>query len=190
MTAPRASVQVVGAQVIAQVSLVAVLPFLTRTYSTTDIGYFQLAMAVAMTAQPLATLRSEFAVPSLVTDSAVRRLVRTGLLVLSIVVLVGCCLSALLARSHAGPAQVALMAALMLAGLGWTAIDNAVLIRSGDTGRLAVAQPPRRSYCSRCPTDHGFRWRRGGVPGGVGPRGAGRGDRGHPAIAPRARHEA
>ena len=138
MTAPRASVQVVGAQVIAQVSLVAVLPFLTRTYSTTDIGYFQLAMAVAMTAQPLATLRSEFAVPSLVTDSAVRRLVRTGLLVLSIVVLVGCCLSALLARSHAGPAQVALMAALMLAGLGWTAIDNAVLIRSGDTGRLAV----------------------------------------------------
>ena len=66
MTAPRASVQVVGAQVIAQVSLVAVLPFLTRTYSTTDIGYFQLAMAVAMTAQPLATpsQRVRRAVPS------------------------------------------------------------------------------------------------------------------------------
>ena len=138
MTTRRASLHVVGAQVIAQVSLVAVLPFLTRAYSTAEIGYFQLAMAVAMTAQPLATLRSEFAVPSLVTDSAVRRLVRTSLLVLAAVVLGTGVLSALLVRSHSGSAQVAGMSALMLAGLGWTAIDNAVLIRCGDTGRLAV----------------------------------------------------
>ena len=138
MTTRRASLHVVGAQVIAQVSLVAVLPFLTRAYSTAEIGYFQLAMAVAMTAQPLATLRSEFAVPSLVTDSAVRRLVRTSLLVLAAVVLGTGVLSALLVRSHSGSAQVAGMSALMLAGLGWTAIDNAVLIRCGDAGRLAV----------------------------------------------------
>lgn len=138
-SARRKTMAVVLAQAIAQLSLVVVLPVITRAFPVADVGYYQVAMAIAMTLQPLATLRVEFAIPSLSRERNVRRLIRKATLSLLI-------LSTGLA-GIAGIYQVMkqnsialtlLMSAVMLAGFGWTAIDNSKLIREAQLGRLAA----------------------------------------------------
>lgn len=130
---------IVLSQAVAQLALILVLPVLTRSYSVAEIGLFQVAMAVAMTLQPLATLRSEFAIPSMRFDATASQLVRRGYTATS---LLGFLLFVIAAGAYligTRPMSVALlMAGTLILGYAWTAIDNAKLIRANETRRLAL----------------------------------------------------
>ena len=130
---------VVGAQAIAQLSVIAVIPLITRQYVAEEVGWYQLATAIAMTLLPLATLRVEFAIPSMQYGVNVRTLMRSGLGV-TFGLSAGLVAAALIASAAKAEASAAVLAmtGLLVAGLSWTAIDNARLIRLDQTRPLAL----------------------------------------------------
>ena len=130
---------VVGAQAIAQLSVIAVIPLITRQYAAEEVGWYQLATAIAMTLQPLATLRVEFAIPSTQHEANVRTLMRSAMGV-TFGLSGGLVAAALIAYATNAEASAAVLAmtGLLVAGFSWTAIDNARLIRLDQTQPLAL----------------------------------------------------
>lgn len=135
----REALLLVGAQAAGQVALLVVIPLLTRVYSPGELGLYQVALSIALVAQPLATLRLEFLVPVQGSDAAATRQYRVGTAVLTglsvAVTLVG---AALLAWADGDLGPAAVMVGLLLFVNGWTVLDNARLIRRRQQRRLAV----------------------------------------------------
>ncbi|MCU1513646.1 MAG: Polysaccharide biosynthesis protein [Microbacteriaceae bacterium] len=125
-------------QIIGQGALVAVVPVLTRMVDVSAVGTFQIATAIALILQPIATLRLEFVIPSTRSGALAIRRVNLGYLVC-----IG--LSALLALAglfdamvtHLFAPEVVFGGAAILLAYGWMSLDNALLIRRGAIGRLA-----------------------------------------------------
>jgi O-antigen/teichoic acid export membrane protein len=126
-------------QLVGQVSLIAVVPLLTRLYSTDQFGSYQLALAGAMVAQPLATLRLEFIIPATVSDALAHRRERIALRTVATVASALIAVSVLAAVGLVGvEADVVFGLAAITAAYGWMAVDNAVMIRNHQLRRLAA----------------------------------------------------
>lgn len=139
MRGSRGTLLLVGGQALGQASMLAVVPLLTRAYGPSVLGLYQVAMAVATTAQPALTLRAEFVLPAFAFDRNAAVLMRRGLQttlgVSAATATVG------LGLGMAGfqtPAEVCVMTGFIAAALGLTVLDNALLIRRGARGRLAA----------------------------------------------------
>ena len=133
------SVRLIGAQAAGQLSLVAVIPVLTRHYDPGVFGAYQLALAVATLVQPVATLRIELVLPATRSDDRVRTLLRRA--VASTLAVTGgfvavCAYLALTGRADA--ALMTAMAATLVLVYGWVSIDNARLIRAQQVRALAT----------------------------------------------------
>ncbi|QRY41914.1 lipopolysaccharide biosynthesis protein [Microbacterium hominis] len=129
----------VAGQVVGQVSMLAVVPLLTRAYGPSILGLYQVAMAIATTAQPAATLRAEFVLPAFTHDANARTLMRRASAA-AVFASGGLAIAAgvaFVADVKDAP-SVLLMTALILSALALTVLDNAVLIRRGARERLAV----------------------------------------------------
>lgn len=138
MSSRRGGALILG-HAIGQLSVVAVVPLLTRTYDPAVLGGFQIALALATTVQPLASLRTEFVIPSATHQGTAHRLRRLAMIASAITVAlttVGAMVFAWL--GHTAQASVAAMTALLIVALVWTVVDNAVLVRAGATRRLAL----------------------------------------------------
>lgn len=130
---------VVLSQAVGQLALVAVMPVLTRQFSPSELGVYQTGLAVGLTIQPLATLRAEFVLPALATDQEFRRVLGiAGRTLGGVVLLLAVVASAAEVTGAGGVAGMVAMAALLVLAYGWTAVDNACLIREGRTGRLSA----------------------------------------------------
>lgn len=129
----------IGAQAIGQLALVAVMPVLTRTVALDELAGFQIALSVGLMLLPLATLRAELFIPALVSDAECRRVVRIAFFVGAAVVLVLLFTSFLFGLLGAESASLGtLCAALVVIAYAVMAVDNANLIRRGETWRLSV----------------------------------------------------
>ncbi|WP_425956693.1 lipopolysaccharide biosynthesis protein [Xylanimonas sp. McL0601] len=123
---------------VGQLSLMAVLPVLTRAFGPAALGEYQVATAIAMTLQPLATLRVEFVLPATRYSANARRLYRTGVLAILVVAAVAIAVGIVLAVVGGGSGvSVSMMSAALMAAFGLTVVDNARLIRSGQLKLLA-----------------------------------------------------
>ncbi|MFC4787267.1 lipopolysaccharide biosynthesis protein [Nocardioides sp. MAHUQ-72] len=119
--------------------MLAVLPILTRAFQPSQLGLYQIALSVALVAQPFATTRIEYVLPVQKSPLSVTRLVRRATMMS-----LGTCLLLTLSGAvfwligrQAG-ATTAVMTATLLAVYAWTAVDNALLVRARDYRRLAT----------------------------------------------------
>lgn len=126
-------------QLIGQLSLVVAIPILTRIFSPAEMGVYQIATAVALILQPLASLRLEFYIPLVPDEHVLRRYLRIGYLSTVAIAVVACGLGLVLALAGASvAAETTTMVGLIIAAYAWMNLDNARLIRTGEHGRLAV----------------------------------------------------
>lgn len=129
----------VGGQALGQLAMLFALPVITRSYVPHDVGLFQIANAIALILQPLASWRHEFIIPTASTEQGALRFFRRGLTFTA-----GATGSALVgaaifyAASADDAAAVCLMIAPLVAAYSALALDNAVLIRRQLSRRLAV----------------------------------------------------
>ncbi|MDQ0424601.1 lipopolysaccharide biosynthesis protein [Cellulomonas iranensis] len=133
------SARLIGAQALGQLSLVAVIPVLTRHYDPGVFGAYQLALAAATLVQPVATLRIELVLPATRADDRVRTLLRRA--VASTLAVTGGFVAACTYLALTGRADAALMtamAATLVLVYGWVSIDNARLIRAQQVQALAT----------------------------------------------------
>src|SRR4051812_3956407 len=122
MSKRRQAVRLVGAQVVGQVGLLAAIPVLTRSFTPSDLGLYQLATSIAMILQPVASLRVEFLIPVSTTAAGMRRLIRMSRVGSLIVTSAGLTLAATLAMIGAyDGASISLMTAVLTASFAWTA---------------------------------------------------------------------
>lgn len=135
----RSGWMLVGGQAVGQVGMLVALPIVTRTYTVHDVGLFQIASALALIAQPAATWRLEFIIPTADSESEARRDFRSGVWFSAIALAVSALISiiALLAHS-ADVATASAMVGPLVFAYGLLALDNAVLIRRGLTRELAL----------------------------------------------------
>ncbi|CAH0256032.1 hypothetical protein SRABI02_03294 [Plantibacter cousiniae] len=126
-------------QLIGQLSLVVAIPILTRIFTPAEMGVYQIATAVALILQPLASLRLEFYIPLVPDQHVLRRYIRIGYLSTSAVALVAAIVGLLLlSTGNATAAETATMVGFIIAAYAWMNLDNARLIRTGEHGRLAL----------------------------------------------------
>jgi O-antigen/teichoic acid export membrane protein len=125
-------------QVIGQLGMLIALPVITRSYSPHEVGLYQIANAIALIVQPIASWRYEFIIPSAHTEWGARRFARLGN---RSVAIVGSAALGLAALAYSFGSQdlavVAGMVAPLVIAYATLAVDNAVLIRRGHTRRLA-----------------------------------------------------
>lgn len=124
---------------IGQLALVAVIPLLTRFIEPGELGLFHIAFAICILLQPAASLRIEFALPSIRSEYEYRRLLRLAwtILVLTTASLLSIAGLILLLGSTTVANMVFVPAILIIAYAGMN-IDNATLIRTESLGRLSV----------------------------------------------------
>lgn len=130
---------IIGSQVVGQLALVAVMPVLTRLVAPEELGAYQVALSICILLQPVATLRIEFALPTIRREAERRRLWRMawfviGSMCLGMMAAAGLCAVA----GWTDPATVLGCGAILLVGYAGLAMDNAQLIRDGRTTRLTV----------------------------------------------------
>jgi O-antigen/teichoic acid export membrane protein len=130
--------QLIVGQVVGQMALVLVIPALTRMVDPASMGIYQVAFSVALIAQPAATLRLELVIPT--SHSSRRRKERAvGLLVPTVTAAVSIAVGvAVLAGLGAEQGSVVVAAGLILLAMAIVSIENAVLLRAGALGRLAL----------------------------------------------------
>lgn len=126
----------VAGQIVGQLSLVAVVPILTRIVDIDQMGYYQLAFALALILQPLATVRVEFAIPG-AHSREVQRLLRLGRVwaCLALLLPLTLAIALWLVGSSSMATALAAMGFILLA-YGVTAIENAELVRRSLFGIL------------------------------------------------------
>ncbi|WP_443467434.1 lipopolysaccharide biosynthesis protein [Microbacterium sp. A196] len=113
-------------------------PILTRAFDPSVLGAYQLALAIALVLQPLATLRVEFALPVTRDRGFAIRLVRRAVLMTAAV----CALFLLvgvygLVVGMVAVTMTCVMSAALLVTYATGAVDTALLIRSRDFKALA-----------------------------------------------------
>lgn len=138
MVSRRHAALLIGGQALGQVGILLALPVITRFYSPVEVGQFQIANAVALILQPLATWRLEFVIPTTHSVDGARRLLRRGLMITSImsVSLLALGLGAMWAGLTI--AHIMIMVSLLLFAYSMLALDNAVLIREHASARLSA----------------------------------------------------
>lgn len=125
-------------QLVGQVGLVAAIPVLTRHYEPGVYGYYQLGSAVAVTIQPLASIRAELVLPSLRHDANAGQLYRRATTVAVALSVCGLLLSVImLLLGIGGAARSTATAAMLTLSSSVTVLDNARLIRISEYSRLA-----------------------------------------------------
>lgn len=129
----------VGAQVAGQIALLLVIPVLTRIFSPAEFGAYQIALAISIVIQPIATLRLEFIIPVTRSDELAARRYRLAMTV----IIAGSLAIAMVGAAYfvwggRGSGEVLVMLALLAVVNAWTVIDNARLIRGQQTKRLAL----------------------------------------------------
>lgn len=135
----RSATTMIVGQLIGQLSLVVAIPILTRIFTPAEMGVYQIATAVALILQPLASLRLEFYIPLVPDQHVLRRYIRIGYLSTSAVALVAAIVGLLLlSTGNATAAETATMVGFIIAAYAWMNLDNARLIRTGEHGRLAL----------------------------------------------------
>lgn len=135
----RASLALIGSQVIGQLALVAVIPVLTRVYPPAEFGVYQIAFAIAFIALPLATLRLEYIVPTTHADGLVRRRLRLGTIValsLSALLIVAGVVDQISGLTEIS--SILIMTGLLIPALGLPLLDGARLVRRGARRALAT----------------------------------------------------
>lgn len=127
----------IGAQAGGQLALVAVMPVLTRVVPVDELAGFQVGLSLGLILLPLATLRSELFLPTLVSEVECRKILRIAVISGTVVVLALGGSAAILALTGASAASVYVgCSALIVIAYGIITVDNAFLIRRGETWRL------------------------------------------------------
>ncbi len=117
--------------------MLSVVPVYSRTIPVFDVGIFQIATAVALIAQPIATMRLEMITPATRSLGLVRSRTRLAYLVSSGLAVAAMMTGFGLWLTHSVGADLLVGAGLLLLGYAWIAIDNAVMLRLGELGPLA-----------------------------------------------------
>jgi O-antigen/teichoic acid export membrane protein len=135
----RASIELISGQVIGQLSLIVVIPLLTRQFDPAEFGWFQLAMAVALVLQPVATLRAEFVIPTFENEQSARRLYFLALCsTLGLACASGSAALVALLAGDVDQSVLWVMTGILLVAAAWTVVDNSRLIRAQRTRPLAI----------------------------------------------------
>ena len=131
--------RVVIAQAIGQGSVLLATPLLSRIVPVAELGTYQIALALALAVQPLATLRVDFVLPGVQDDGVARRLLRlghaAGWLVLVVASLVA---AALLLSGNVVTAEILVHAGVLAVAYSWLAIDGGRFLRTQDLSALAI----------------------------------------------------
>jgi O-antigen/teichoic acid export membrane protein len=136
----RGLLLLVGSQVVGQVSLLAITPILTRAFSPGEFGVYQIALAISLIAQPVATLRLEYVIPITVDGSRVRRYFATAMrisAISSVALVVGGAVSPRFVEA-AELSDTLFLTGIFLFMNSWVVSDNSRLIRNDSKGRLAL----------------------------------------------------
>lgn len=135
----RSRALLIGSQIAGQIAFLAVMPVLTRVFEPGDLGIYQVALAAGLILQPLATLRLEFVIPSVVTSRELKRISRiaTWSQVCAGIVLLGVGVVGVLLDESSFAAS-ATMAAMIMVSYASMAIENAYLVRDRQLRRLAI----------------------------------------------------
>lgn len=130
---------VVAGQAAGQVAMLGVTPVLTRAFTPTELGGYQVATAIALVLLPLTTLRYEFVIPVSRSGARTRRIVRRSVYAVG-GANTGLCAASLVALAFGSrfASLVLVMTAMINLMYSWTAIDNALLVRVQQTKSLAV----------------------------------------------------
>lgn len=130
-------IAVAASQVVGQLSLLAVTPYLTRHYESNVIGTYQLTLSAALVLTPLATLRADLVIPGPVGADRVRRLRKWATWsTLAVTGLLGVA-AAFAWAANASVTELMLSCAL-IAVTSFSAVDSALLIRNGYIWRVAT----------------------------------------------------
>lgn len=133
------SLSLVAGQVVGQAALVLVVPLITRAYSPSTVGLYQLAFALSLTLQPLATLRLEYVIPASASRADAFKRAQVGrLTTTSIFLAIGLIGVALSLQENPSYPDVVLSGAMLIAVQSWTVLDNAILIYENQLRRLSA----------------------------------------------------
>jgi O-antigen/teichoic acid export membrane protein len=129
----------IAAQAIGQLALLGVTPVLTRSFTPTELGPYQIALSLALLIQPALTLRLEVYIPTKHTQGEVSRMFQIGMIWMLVIASAGIISAVVpLSLGHPEIAEIILMAVLMSLAYGGAALDSAILIRAGQRRRLAI----------------------------------------------------
>jgi O-antigen/teichoic acid export membrane protein len=135
----KKAAMLIGGQVVGQLSLLLAIPILTRVFGPTELGQYQMANAIALVLQAVATLRVEFVIPVTTSRKSVSSLLRKAVTSTSVTVLLLIILALIcLAIGANNAAEILGMTAALTIVYAWMVVDNAVLIRDGENRRLAT----------------------------------------------------
>lgn len=131
--------RLVAFQAIGQMAIVLAMPFLTRMFTPSELGWYQLAFTFGLIIQPLATLRAEFTIPSEGEDSRVSHSVSIALLAssLTVTILTFLAIILFLADRHTW-ALTAVMTAIISLAYSITVLDNSTMVRDQHIGGLTI----------------------------------------------------
>lgn len=125
-------------QCVGQGALILVIPVLTRLFPPAEMGVYQIALAAAMIAQPLATLKLELVIPT-ASQVLSRHYMRLAVLACAIVVAFSLTVAiGFYFRGSRDSAAMAAMCAMLVLTLAWLTVDSAILIRRGEIRRLIL----------------------------------------------------
>lgn len=125
-------------QLVAQGTLLAITPVLSRHFPPGAIGLYQVVLSASLVLTPIATLRAELPIPGPVSDHTARGLTRRAAIAAASLqsALVGAALLYLLLGSDESTTLGSI--AVIVATSALLAVDNAWLLRAGELRRLAV----------------------------------------------------
>lgn len=128
-----------ASQATGQMGIVAAMPFLTRQFSPSEFGGYQLAFTIGVLFQPFITLRFDSVIPSEATDSSVNQSLSLVVKVSSLlgVIWIGLLLTCFL-LDFQSIGMIVLMAGMIALAYSATALDNALLIRAKAMRRLSM----------------------------------------------------
>ncbi|TDL10059.1 hypothetical protein EUA04_08970 [Mycolicibacterium obuense] len=131
--------QVVFAQAVGQLAVLASTPVLSRLVPVGELGQYQIALALALALQPVATLRVDFVLPGVTDDHRARRLVTrahlSGLILLLVALSAGG-IFWVLGRQQL--ALIACCAGVLTVAYSWLALDGGEFLRARRLRALAV----------------------------------------------------
>jgi O-antigen/teichoic acid export membrane protein len=128
----------VAGQACGQLAMLAVTPVLTRALGPEQLGIYQIAVAIALVLQPIASLRYEYAIPTARSTERLTLYVKVARLITwssSVVILL---VAAGVAVIGAPDAQMLVMIAALVFVYASMAIDNALLVRMRSLKRLGL----------------------------------------------------
>jgi O-antigen/teichoic acid export membrane protein len=126
--------QLLVSQILGQIVPILAIPILTRLVSPEEMGYYQIALSIALIALPFAIFQADVFVPVAHDAGEVRTLLQRAVLTTLTVGLIATTVGALLPSG--GRSESAVTTFLLVAVMSLTALTNAILIRKNDIQRL------------------------------------------------------